>query len=86
MNSEFIRQVNQIVQPCLAASWSHMALLDQCWARWEVFCNREGAQRCQLVTGQEALAEPRGLRNASSHAGQGSSSQNLPPTPILLSS
>lgn len=27
VNSEFVRQVNQIVRPCLAAPWSHLALL-----------------------------------------------------------
>lgn len=27
VNSEFIRQANQVVQPCLAAPWSHLALL-----------------------------------------------------------
>ena len=32
-NSEFIRQVNQIAQPCLASPGSHLALPEQCWAR-----------------------------------------------------
>lgn len=31
-DSEFIRQVNQIAQPCLATPGSHLALPVQCWA------------------------------------------------------